>query len=44
MAGLFMTRYVLRIEPIASMERREVVAAMSPPLRAALGQAARRAM
>ena len=44
MAGLFMTRYVLRIEPISSMERREVVAAMSPPLRAALGRAARRAM
>lgn len=44
MAGLFMTRYVLRIEPIASMEQREVVAAMSPPLRAALGQTARRAM
>lgn len=39
MAGLFMTRYVLRIEPIASMARREVVAALSPPLRAALGQA-----
>lgn len=42
MAGLFMTRYVLRIEPIASMGRRDVVAAMTPSLRAALGSAAPR--
>lgn len=36
MAGVFTTRCVLGIEPIASMDRDEVVRAMAPPLRAAL--------
>lgn len=36
MAGLFVTRYVLRLEPIATMGRREVVEAMTPTLRIAL--------
>lgn len=36
MAGLLMTRYVLRIEPIASMSGPEAVRALAPSLRAAL--------
>ncbi|PWH05974.1 TetR/AcrR family transcriptional regulator [Brachybacterium endophyticum] len=36
MAGVFTTRCVLGIEPIASMDRDEVVRAMAPPLRAVL--------
>jgi AcrR family transcriptional regulator len=36
MSGLFMTRCVLGIEPIASMSRPEVVRAMAPALRLAL--------
>lgn len=42
MAGLFMTRYILRLEPIVNLSRREVVSAMAPSLRAALGSSARR--
>lgn len=36
MAGLFLTRYVIRIDPIHSMGAEEVVRAMAPSLRAAL--------
>lgn len=36
MAGLLMTRYVLRIDPIASMTGPEAVRALAPSLRAAL--------
>lgn len=38
MAGTFMTRYVLRIEPIAGMSRDEAVRACAPALGAALGR------
>lgn len=38
MAGVFATRYVLRLEPIVSMSRREVVEALAPTLRAALSR------
>ena len=39
--GLAMIRYVLRVEPIASLEIDELVALMAPPLRQALtGRAA----
>lgn len=37
MAGLFVTRYVIRIEPMRTMSAEEVVRAMAPSLRAALG-------
>lgn len=42
MGGLFMTRSVLRIEPIASMSRQEVVRVMAPPLRLVLERPPRR--
>lgn len=35
-AGLFFTRYVLRIEPVATMTKREVVAYFTPALDASL--------
>ncbi|WGW10801.1 TetR family transcriptional regulator [Saxibacter everestensis] len=34
--GLFYTRYVLRLEPIASMSRAEIVRYLTPPLEASL--------
>lgn len=34
--GLFFTRYVLRLEPIASMSRAEIVRYLTPPLEASL--------
>jgi AcrR family transcriptional regulator len=34
--GLGVTRYVLRLEPLASMRRDEVIALMTPPVQAAL--------
>ncbi len=37
--GLAMIRYVLRVEPIASMEVDELVPLLAPPLRQALGTA-----
>ena len=36
--GLAMIRYVLEVEPIASLSVDELVPLMAPPLRAALGQ------
>jgi AcrR family transcriptional regulator len=36
LAGMILTRYVLRVEPIASMPHAEVVRRMAPGLRAAL--------
>ena len=38
--GLAMIRYVLKVEPIASLSVDELVPLMAPPLRAALGQSA----
>lgn len=38
LAGLIFLRYVLRVEPLASMTADEVVAVMAPPLRVALGR------
>jgi hypothetical protein len=35
--GLAMIRYVLKVEPIASLDVEELVALMAPPLRQALG-------
>jgi hypothetical protein len=42
MAGLIFFRYVLRIEPLVSMTVDELVARMTPPLRAALAGPSRR--
>lgn len=36
MAGLFVTRYVLRLEPVASMRRAEVVRHLTPAVEASL--------
>lgn len=41
LAGLIFLRYVIRVEPLASMTADEVVAVMAPTLRAALGRALR---
>ncbi|MFG2125370.1 TetR family transcriptional regulator [Streptomyces sp. NPDC048710] len=38
-AGLIVTRYILRLEPIASMAPDEITRIYSPPLRLALGAA-----
>jgi hypothetical protein len=38
--GLAMLRYVLKVEPIASLSVDELVTLMAPPLRAALGSSA----
>ena len=41
-AGMIFLRYVLRLEPLASMPADELVARMAPPLRAALAGVRRR--
>jgi AcrR family transcriptional regulator len=41
-AGMIFLRYVLQLEPLASMPRDELVARMAPPLRAALAGPQRR--
>jgi hypothetical protein len=43
MAGLIMTRYVLRLEPVASMPADEIVRLYRPSLRATLFEPAHRA-
>ena len=37
MSGLFLTRHLLRLEPVASLAPNEIVAQLAPALRAALG-------
>lgn len=37
MSGLFLTRHLLRLEPVASLTPNEIVAQLAPALRAALG-------
>ena len=37
MSGLFLTRHLLRLEPVASLTANEIVAQLAPALRAALG-------
>ncbi|MFJ7146987.1 TetR family transcriptional regulator [Streptomyces sp. NPDC100445] len=42
LAGLIITRYVLRLEPVASMSRDEVIRTFGPQLRLAIGMPIRR--